>query len=140
MSPDRTVIDTGIFISSLLRPNSVPAKVANFIFTSAVLFVSQRLLAEVTEVARRPKFASLIDEEDLQDLLNVLHDAGEMVALDQHVRACRDPDDDHILSLAVNGRATWIVSGDKDLLALDPFRGIRIVSPADYLALASRPA
>ena len=49
------------------------------------------------------------------------------------VRACRDPRDDKFLEAAVNGRADFVITGDKDLLALQPFAGIAIVTPADYL-------
>ena len=51
----------------------------------------------------------------------------------QPIRASRDPKDDKFLEAAVNGRADVIVTGDKDLLDLDPFRGIAIVTPAAYL-------
>jgi putative PIN family toxin of toxin-antitoxin system len=50
------------------------------------------------------------------------------------IRACRDPKDDKFLSLAVSGHADLILTGDADLLALHPFQGIAILSPADYLA------
>jgi len=49
------------------------------------------------------------------------------------VHACRDPSDDKILEVAVNGGATLIVTGDKDLLALNPFRCTAIVTPASHL-------
>ena len=49
------------------------------------------------------------------------------------VQACRDPKDDRILELAVNGNATTVVTGDDDLLVLNPFRGIPIVTPAVLL-------
>ena len=49
------------------------------------------------------------------------------------LRVCRDPKDDHVLELALNGAATHVVTGDDDLLALNPFRGIPIVRPADFL-------
>ena len=45
------------------------------------------------------------------------------------------PEDNRILELAVNGDAGVIVTGDKDLLVLDPFRGVRIVTPAEFLKL-----
>jgi len=50
------------------------------------------------------------------------------------VQACPDPRDDKFLALAVNGQAGAIITGDQDLLALDPFRGVRILAPAAYLA------
>ena len=58
----------------------------------------------------------------------------EIVEVLQHIRESRDPKDDKFLEAAVNGRANVIVTGDKDLLDLHPYRGIAIVTPADYLA------
>lgn len=51
----------------------------------------------------------------------------------QRVKECRDPKDDKFLKLAVNGNATLIVSGDKDLQVLHPFRNIPILSPREFL-------
>lgn len=53
----------------------------------------------------------------------------------ESIRACRDPEDDHLLELAVSGLADRIATGDADLLVLDPFRGIRILEAADFLDL-----
>jgi putative PIN family toxin of toxin-antitoxin system len=50
------------------------------------------------------------------------------------VRECRDHKDDKFLELALDGQADLLVTGDEDLLALHPWRGIPILSPADYLA------
>jgi uncharacterized protein len=56
-----------------------------------------------------------------------------LIAITERIAACRDPKDDKFLELAVNGRADLIVTGDADLLALDPFRGIPIVTPAAFV-------
>jgi uncharacterized protein len=50
------------------------------------------------------------------------------------VRVCRDPNDDKFLEVAVNGRADTLITGDTDLLVLDPFERISIITPADYLS------
>jgi uncharacterized protein len=52
------------------------------------------------------------------------------------VQACRDPRDDKFLHAALNGEAEAIVTGDQDLLVLDPFHGVRILSPAAFLAIS----
>ena len=57
----------------------------------------------------------------------------ELVAITERIAACRDPKDDKFLELAVNGHADLIVSGDADLLAVDPFRDIPIVTPATFV-------
>jgi uncharacterized protein len=56
-----------------------------------------------------------------------------MVPILHAVHDCRDGRDNHILQVAVNGRARVIVTGDDDLLVLNPFRGITILKSADYL-------
>ena len=66
------------------------------------------------------------------DNLRQIFAAAELVTIIETVTGCRDPDDDKFLELAVNGRADVIVSGDDDLLALDTFRGIPIITPAAF--------
>lgn len=85
----------------------------------------------------RPRLVSLIPAE-LHTWLAELLGATELVEIKEPVIACRDPKEDKFLELAVNGRADLIVSGDADLLALDPFRGIPIVTPALFLQRARR--
>jgi uncharacterized protein len=78
------------------------------------------------------RFASLIDPET-QAWLQKLMAAAELVTITERTAACRDPTDDKFLELAVNGHADLIVSGDGDLLALNPFRDIPIVTPAAFV-------
>ncbi len=71
------------------------------------------------------------------DLATMLAKA-ELVTIAERIVACRDRKDDKFLELAVNGRADLIVSGDNDLLALNPFRNIPIVSPAAFVQGTAR--
>lgn len=57
----------------------------------------------------------------------------EMVEIDEAITICRDPKDNKLLELAVSGNANFLVTGDKDLLVLNPFRGIEIIVPRDFL-------
>lgn len=57
------------------------------------------------------------------------------VAITHRVQVCRDPCDDKFLHVALNGEAEAIVTGDADLLALHPFHGVQILSPAAFLGL-----
>lgn len=61
------------------------------------------------------------------------------MSITESIALCRDPKDDKFLEPAVNGKADVIVSGDTDMLVLNPFRGIAIVSPAVFVQGASRP-
>lgn len=51
----------------------------------------------------------------------------------QAITACRDPKDDKFLSLAVAGQADVIVTGDEDMLTLNPFRGVAILTPQEFI-------
>lgn len=80
-----------------------------------------------------PKFDRYVRRERRDALLERVASLVEIIDVLQSIRASRDPKDDKFLEAAVNGRADVIVTGDKDLLDLDPFRGIAIVTPAAYL-------
>ena len=82
-------------------------------------------------------FDSLIHADARVWLRKVLI-AAELVTITERIAACRDPTDDKFLELAVNGRADLIVSGDGDLLALNPFRQIPIVTPAAFVQGVAR--
>jgi uncharacterized protein len=63
----------------------------------------------------------------------VLLATAELVTIAERIVACRDPQDDKFLELAVSGRADLIISGDTDLLALSPFRNVPIITPATFV-------
>ena len=96
--------------------------------------VSEATLAELADVAGRAKFDPYVSIADRQAFIRLLGGIAELVPIVRTVRACRDPGDDKFLEVAVNGRADLVITGDRDLLALDPFMGVSILTPAAYLA------
>jgi putative PIN family toxin of toxin-antitoxin system len=98
------------------------------------ILASEETFDELDEVIRRKKFDRYVSiDHRLHFLGEYLRDV-EIVLVRIEVRECRDPKDDKYLELAVGGHATHIVTGDADLLALHPFRGIEIVSPQEFLS------
>ncbi|TAN47120.1 MAG: putative toxin-antitoxin system toxin component, PIN family, partial [Rhodospirillales bacterium] len=93
---------------------------------------SDETLAELADVLARPKFDAYVSVEDRQEFLRHLARVAEFVPHVVPVRACRDPKDDKFLALALIGGAKVIITGDADLLALHPFRGIEIVKPGTF--------
>ena len=81
----------------------------------------------------RSKFAPYVTIQDRQQFIRLLGRVAEMVPITHTIRACRDPKDDKFLELAVNGGAQLIVTEDKYLLSVHPFREIPIITPAQYL-------
>jgi putative PIN family toxin of toxin-antitoxin system len=127
----RLVVDTNIFVSAALKRVSWPGMVLRWLDTYGGLLKTDATEREVIEVLRRPRIAPKIAPGFRENLRGVFA-AAELVTITEHVTGCRDPDDDMFLELAVNGRADAIVSGDDDLLVLDTFRGIPIISAAAF--------
>jgi putative PIN family toxin of toxin-antitoxin system len=130
---ERIVVDTNALISRLLLPRSVPGNAVRKAVDTSQLLISDATLAELADVLARRKFATYVSIQDRQEFIRLLGRVAEMVPITHAIRACRDPKDDKFLELAVNGGAGVIITGDKDLLALNPFRKIAIVTPAQYL-------
>ncbi len=129
----RVVIDTNLWISFLLTRNY--ERLDNlFAADKLTLLVSQELINESVMVTERPKFRRYFDLVDLSDLLTSLYQKAEFVVVSSIFDSCRDAKDNFLLSLAVDGNATHILTGDRDLLILNPFEGIQIIPIADYLA------
>jgi putative PIN family toxin of toxin-antitoxin system len=131
---NRVVVDTNALVSRLLIPGSVPGRVVRKAVEEADLLVSEETLDELTEVLARSKFDSYVTLSERQEFIRHLGRVAELVPIIQTVRVCRDPRDNKFLALALSGAADVIVTGDDDLLVLDPFRGIAIRTPACYLA------
>lgn len=129
----RPVIDTNIWISHLLLPDSTPARAVRHALQHGTVLMSDALLLELSAVLSRGKFTAYLSPEERVLFLHKLHKIVEPTPIIQRVGACRDANDNMLLELAVNGRATVIITGDKDLLVLHPFRGIAITTPMQYL-------
>jgi uncharacterized protein len=130
----RFVIDTNVLISRLLVPSSVRGRAVRQAVDAGQLVVSEATMAELATVLGRAKFDRYLSVAERQEFIRLLGRIAELVPIVRVLRACRDPDDDKFLEAAVNGRADVIMTGDRDLLALDPFRKIAIITPAGYLA------
>ncbi|SRR6266536_941309 len=130
---ERVVIDTNVFVSRLLLPESVPAQAVRKARRNGRLLVSDTTMDELADVLARPKLDRYVSLKDRKQFLRELGRIAKLIPIVQIVRECRDPGHDKFLEVALNGRADVIITGDADLLALHPWREIAIVSPAEYL-------
>ena len=130
---ERVVVDTNTLISRLLLPGSIPGQAVRKAVAEDQLLASDDTIMELADVLARPKFDPYMTVDERREFLRLFDRIAERVPIIHVVRACRDPKDDKFLELAVNGSAHLIMTGDADLLALHPFRGIDILSPAGYL-------
>jgi putative PIN family toxin of toxin-antitoxin system len=132
-SSPRCVFDTNVLISALIFNQSTPAQAFFTALHAGEILVSADAIAELNEVLGREKFARYVSEEERARFLQSLLYEARLVEIKVKVQECRDPKDDKFLELAVNGEANCIVSGDEDLLSLEQFRGIPILTPDKFL-------
>jgi putative PIN family toxin of toxin-antitoxin system len=136
----RLVFDTSSLIGAMLQPViSVPYRALALALNTSSLCVSPVTLQELERVVRRSKFDRYLPLEDRLEFLDLIRRAAESFDVSQAdeeglVPACRDPKDNKFLALAAACEAAALVSSDDDLLVLDPWRGIRILRPAAWLA------
>ncbi|PJH76230.1 MAG: putative toxin-antitoxin system toxin component, PIN family [Anaerolineae bacterium CG_4_9_14_0_8_um_filter_58_9] len=137
----RVVIDTNVLISAVIKPKSRMGLIIQCLHQSEYTLVfSPEMLEELVEVYSRPKIQQKyhLDQEALNTIVGVIVTRGDSIVPTTDVNICRDPDDDMLLSLALDGHADYIVSGDGGLLSLSPFQGIPIIKPAEFLNILDK--
>lgn len=132
----RVVVDTSVLVSGLIRPQGPPGDILRALREGRFnVGYSHETLMEVVEVLGRDFFRSKyhIQFNDIEVLVSLIRLRGDAVVPAQKITDCRDPKDNKFLEAAVAGEADYLVSGDDDLLSLNPYRGIPILSPAEFL-------
>lgn len=129
----RVVFDTNVLVSALLFEDSLPAQAFFFAARESEIIISSALVEEIQEVLNRPKFDRFMAKNHRENFILSLVETATLVEIRETVEVCRDPKDNMILEVAVSGNAEIIVTGDKDLLVLQPFRGIQILQPRSFL-------
>jgi putative PIN family toxin of toxin-antitoxin system len=133
----RAVVDTGVLVSALIRPQGTIGEVLRALRDGSFsAMYSTPMVVEIIDVLGRTKFQIKyhIQPDDITALVNLLRLGGELVIPEREISACRDPKDNKFLEAALAGEADAIVTGDDDLLVLHPFEGVDILRPADFLA------
>ncbi len=133
----RAVIDTGVFVSALIRRQGTTGDVLLALRDGRFTAIyTTDIVVEIIDVLGRTKFRTKyhIEPDDITELINLIRLRGELVVPTQTVSACRDPKDDKFLEAALAAQTDCIVSGDADLLVLTPFQDIPILRPAEFLA------
>jgi putative PIN family toxin of toxin-antitoxin system len=133
----RSVIDTGVFVSALIRKQGTTGDVLRALRDGrfAVIYTTD-IVVEIIDVLGRPPFRTKyhIEPDDVTALVNLIRLRGELVNPGKKVNACRDPKDNKFLEAALAAGADCIVSGDSDLLDMNPFEEIPILRPVEFLA------
>ena len=129
------VFDASSIVGAALKRDSMPERALLLARSYDTVCLSPSVEDEIREVRERPKFRRYISDASRQRILDIVGAAALMSHPIERVSDCRDAKDNKYLELALAADASIIVSSDEDLLVLDPWRGVRILRPADYVRL-----
>lgn len=119
-STSRIILDVNLLISYLIS-STIDPLFPLIIKGKVTLLFSEDLMAEFIEVASRPKFEKYFNSVNVAELVTILNTLAIWVKVTSDITICRDPKDNYLLSLAKDGKADYLVTGDQDLLILEKF-------------------
>lgn len=132
-SKPRIIVDTNVIVSGVLFKGQTIRRLLLLALNEYQLIFSQVTWDELASVLQRDGFERNMPLGARLRVLAELASRVEVVPTTRIVRDCRDPKDDKFLSLALDAGVTVIVTGDEDLKVLHPYRGIEILSPAQFM-------
>jgi uncharacterized protein len=128
------VFDTNSLMSAFLIKSSVSARALDAALEKGRLVMSESCLQEFSEVIFRKKFDPyFVDDTERLDAIKKVESNSLIFFPKERIEISRDIKDNKLLELAVEAKASCIISGDNDLLILHPFRDIAILNPTDFL-------
>ena len=127
-------MDTNVLISAALFPKHPLGKIIGRALEFQNFALSEETFAELEEVLMREKFDRYLGKQTRSAFLEKTSAKARWVDTGQidPVRDCRDDKDNKLLEVALAAKANYVITGDQDLLVLDPWRGIRLLTPADF--------
>lgn len=133
MNKLRFVIDTNILVSSILMASSKADQALKKVRKIGLILFSENTFSELKEVLNRRKFDKYILLETRLEFLSKIKIESELIEIIETIDLCRDPKENKFLELAISGNADFIITGDQDLLVLNLFRNIEIISVNEFL-------
>jgi putative PIN family toxin of toxin-antitoxin system len=128
----KIVVDTNVLVSALIQPEGIPARILDLILSGQVKVVlDHRIYAEYQDVLVRPEFGFV--PESVDNLSDFLLQSGERVYTVSKSVALPDASDGKFLEVAIDGSADFLVTGNLKHFPLRQRRGVRVVSPREFL-------
>jgi putative PIN family toxin of toxin-antitoxin system len=134
----KMVLDVNMFVSAYLFGGVPKTVLKRAVCMRDALFITADILTDIEKTLKKPKFG--LSSEDVESFLDdIKKHAQKVTALPQHKATgiCRDADDDKILECAHAAKADYIITGDKDLLDIKEYNGVRIVTASEYLEIVN---
>ena len=128
---NRIVIDTNVMVSFLIgkRLRRLQNKLSDL---SIKLIITDQLINELKLVTSRPKFRKYFDKQDVNEFIDLISIIGFTYQIQDIPAVCRDPKDNFLLSLCLIGNVTFLVTGDKDLLDMEEYKGTKIITASEF--------
>ena len=127
----RGVFDNNVLVSAALL-GGVPRQAFDKLLNNGTALVSVPVLLELADAPNRPKFDKYVTHDERMRFMVSFLKVADLIEVSETITVCRDPKDDKLLELAVSGNAGFLVTGDKDLLVLNPFCGVEILTPREF--------
>jgi len=127
------VVDTNVVISAILFSKSTPAQAINLVNSLGKIILLSATFVEIQNTLSLPKFDRYLSQEKRREILSKLLLNSDLIEITETIIICRDAKDNKFLELAVSGKADFIITGDQDLLVLNPFRNIEIITINEFL-------
>ncbi|HZV69055.1 MAG TPA: putative toxin-antitoxin system toxin component, PIN family [Saprospiraceae bacterium] len=128
----RIILDTNIWISFLIsnRQNNFDLLLKQ---SKAEILFSTELLNEIKDTIEKPKLKKYFSSNSMEEMLNAFEVYIVLVSVSTTVSICRDPKDNFLLSLALDGKADYLLTGDKDLLSMKTYKKTKIISITSFV-------
>jgi len=127
----KVIIDTNLWISFLITKSH--SQIDNLLINKKIRIVfSEELLTEFFDVIQRPKLNKYFSPNDIKELLDMFDFYGDLVKVKSRIEQCRDPKDNFLLSLAVDSKADYLLTGDNDLLEIGQIGKTRIQTITEF--------
>lgn len=134
---ESVVIDTNVWLSAAINRTGTPAALIRGLVAGDVQAAfSEATFDELTRRLLLPKFDRYLGMDGRRRFLADVSDNARWCSVPDSLSTqtwCRDPDDDKFIALALAAQTTRLITGDDDLLCLDPLEGLRILTPRTAL-------
>ncbi len=127
----RIVIDSNIWINVFIN-NDSQSFIKKILDREIEIISSSRQVEEVSNVLSRPKIKNVIAHELIEEFLILFFKSVDIVETKIKIKVCRDEKDNFILETAISGSVDYIVTEDKDLLVLNPYETVKIVTAKEF--------
>lgn len=130
----RIILDTNLWISFLIKKDF--SKLDTLLFSrQVILLFSKELLLEFISVIQRPRLKKYFSQSDIDAVFQIIKEYAEFIDVKTTAELCRDTKDNFLLSLAIDGRADYLITGDNDLLDLKKAGNAQVITITDFLKL-----